>query len=81
MTQFGRTFRDLLSKLLPIMGRFFQRFYNDDEPAQSSIWVHRMQRKFACIPEVYCCAACGAHFAQYKAHVCCLRLLSAFNYA
>ncbi|CAE7398589.1 YPEL3 [Symbiodinium pilosum] len=29
------------------MGRFFQRFYNDDEP-------------------VYCCAACGAHFAQYK---------------
>eukprot|EP00435_Cladocopium_sp_Y103_P021603 s1980_g5.t1 len=29
------------------MGRFFRRFYGDEEP-------------------VYCCAACGAHLAQYK---------------
>eukprot|EP00913_Durusdinium_trenchii_P018478 g17360.t1 len=29
------------------MGRFFRRFYSDEEP-------------------VYCCAACGAHLAQYK---------------
>ena len=105
------------------MGRFFQRFYNDDEPARATASTRQVVRDVGIlasswaegspfllyhgstspgarrlpslhignntfselfefssigISEVYCCAACGAHFAQYKVrslHTVCVRRL------
>ena len=98
----GRVLNPLLD-----MGRFFQRFYNDEEPVVASVhgvfqvlgldmqtymciyscicvyiavhmymctgdntYIDIYRRVRMCVDvrttKVYCCAACGAHFAQYK---------------